>query len=199
MKKIILVRHGESIGNTTWELMGWRIGSHLSEKWILQARQAANYIAKNYQIDIFYSSPVQRTIETSEIIKKEIRNAYILNDDLREIDFWDMTGRKLSEIPEEIDLAYKKDPFLHRHSWGENMADVFQRVEKFLQEEIYPSLGNEILIVTHHNTIKAFVWVLTWITREVVSLKIGNCTITEYLISDDMRECIHFNLNWYLK
>lgn len=198
MKKIILVRHWEALWNKTWELMWCRIWSNLSEKGKQEALLVADYLIKNYNVDAFYSSPVNRAIETADIISRKNWRNYIINDCIREIDFWDMTWKKLSEIPKDVDLKYMKDPFYHRHVWWENMFDLFDRVQKFLNEEIYNSDSEEILIVTHDNIIKAFVWVLTWITKEVIFLKIGNCSIVEYDISEKDTKCLNFNLNYYL-
>jgi broad specificity phosphatase PhoE len=198
MKKIILVRHWEALWNSTWELMWCRIWSNLTEKWKRQALLVTNYLIKNYSIDKFYSSPVSRAIETADIISKEYWNKYVINQNIKEIDFWDMTWKKISEIPKEIDLAYMKDPFFHKHTWWENISDLFERVKKFLDEEVYNSEWKNFLIVTHDNIIKAFVWVLNWITKEVISLKIGNCSIVEYNIFENKVECVNFNLNYYL-
>ncbi len=198
MKKIILVRHWEALWNLTWELMWCRIWSSLTEKWKKQSSMVADYLIKNYSIDEFYSSPINRAIETTDIISKEYWKKYVINQNIKEIDFWDMTWKKIFEIPEEIDLAYMKDPFFHKHIWWENMLDLFRRVKKFLNDEIYNSKKKEILIVTHDNIIKAFVWVLNWITKEIISLKIWNCSIVEYNIFGDRIECVNFNLNYYL-
>jgi broad specificity phosphatase PhoE len=198
MKKIILVRHGEALWNKTGELMWCRIWSQLSEKWKEQALLVAEFLNKNYNIDAFYSSPVNRAIETAEIIRNKNGLEYIINDDIREIDFWDMTWKKISEIPKEIDLKYMKDSFNHRHVGWENMCDLFDRVKKFLNEEIYISDSKEILLVSHDNIIKAFVWVFTGITKEVISLKIGNCSIVEYEINENNAKCLNFSLNYYL-
>lgn len=198
MKKIILVRHWEALWNSTWELMWCRIWSNLTEKWKKQTDMVADYLIKNYNIDNFYSSPASRAIETADIINKKLWIKYIVNQYIKEIDFWDMTWKKISEIPKEIDLEYMKDPFFHKHTWWENMSDLFKRVGKFLNEEIYNSTKNEILIVTHDNIIKAFTWVLNGITKEVIYLKIWNCSIVEYNISENKIECVNFNLSYYL-
>jgi len=198
MKKIILVRHWEALWNKTWILMWCRIWSKLSEKGKQQASLLADFLNKNYHIDAFYSSPVNRALETADIIKNKSWKNYILNENIQEINFWNMTWKKISEIPKDIDLEYMKDPFLYKHIWWENILDLFDRVQRFLNEEIYNSEFNEILIVTHDNIIKAFVWVLTWITREVISLKIDNCSIVEYNFSEGKTKCLNFNINYYL-
>jgi len=198
MKKIILVRHWEALGNISWKLMWCKIWSNLTDKGKNEAKKVANYIKNNYSIDKIYSSPVNRAIETVDIISSVLNKSYIVNDNIKEIDFWDMTGKSIAEIPKEIDLQYRKNPFLHKHKWGENMLDLFKRVKLFLDDNIYNSEENNFLVVTHDNIIKAFVWVLNWITKEVISLKINNCSIVEYNIENNKVECVNFNLNYYL-
>lgn len=178
--------------------MWCRIWSQLSQKWKEQALLLARYLKKKYNIDAFYSSPVNRAIETAEIISDEYNFEYLINDEIKEIDFWNMTWKKIEEIPKEIDLMYMKDPFNHKHIGWENMNDLFQRVKTFLNEKVYNSDSKEILIVTHDNIIKAFVGVFTWITKEVTFLKISNCSIVEYEINENDVTCLNFNLNYYL-
>jgi broad specificity phosphatase PhoE len=55
-------------------------------------------------------------------------------EELREIDFGDMTGKLMSEIPKEVDDAYFKNPYEHAHINGESLKDVQTRTGIFLEK-----------------------------------------------------------------
>jgi broad specificity phosphatase PhoE len=74
-----------------------------------------------------YTSPVSRARETADIIAREFHISPEQVEELREIDFGDMTGKNMSEIPKEVDEAYFKNPYEHAHINGESLRDVQTR------------------------------------------------------------------------
>jgi broad specificity phosphatase PhoE len=116
MAIFIFVRHGESIWNIEGRLMWHRIGSNLSEKWIQQVKKSIKYFKSVYpSLTKIYSSPVSRALESAELIAENYSISIQIVPELREIDFGDMTGKLLSEIPKEVDEAYFKNPYEHAH------------------------------------------------------------------------------------
>ena len=68
MKKLILIRHGESIWNLKNLYTGW-VNINLTEKGINQANQAKLLlIENNIKPDVIFSSNLERSINTSKII-----------------------------------------------------------------------------------------------------------------------------------
>lgn len=64
MAKIYLVRHGESIANTKGIYQGQTYNTSLSKLGLKQAKKLNNFFEK-VEVDEVYSSPLKRTLETS--------------------------------------------------------------------------------------------------------------------------------------
>ena len=72
------MRHGESIWNHDSKFTGWT-NIPLSEKGIIEAKNIATIIKKNNLIpNMIFTSVMDRTIETSNIIKNELKDKTIL-------------------------------------------------------------------------------------------------------------------------
>jgi 2,3-bisphosphoglycerate-dependent phosphoglycerate mutase len=72
LKKILLIRHGESIWNQDSKFTGWT-NIPLTENGKFEALTIANILKKNDLIpSIIFSSVLNRAIDTSNIIKKEL-------------------------------------------------------------------------------------------------------------------------------
>ncbi len=72
MKKIILIRHGESEWNKLNRFTGWTDVA-LSEKGILEAQKAGKLLQQEgYSFDIAYTSILKRAIKTLWIIQEEM-------------------------------------------------------------------------------------------------------------------------------
>ena len=71
MFRIIIARHGESIWNQDSKFTGWT-NIPLTDKGRLEAKKMAN-VLKPYKPSIIFTSVLQRSIETSTIIQKELR------------------------------------------------------------------------------------------------------------------------------
>ena len=70
MHRIIIARHGESIWNQDSKFTGWT-NIPLTDKGREEAKKMAN-ILKPYKPSIIFTSVLQRSIETSTIIQKEM-------------------------------------------------------------------------------------------------------------------------------
>ena len=72
MKKLVVVRHGESIWNKENRFTGWT-DVELSEKGIEEAVQAGRILAKEgYVFDVAYTSVLKRAIKTLWIVLEEM-------------------------------------------------------------------------------------------------------------------------------
>ena len=71
MHRIIIARHGESIWNQDSKFTGWT-NIPLTDKGRLEAKKMA-MVMKPYRPSIIFTSVLQRSIETSTIIQKELR------------------------------------------------------------------------------------------------------------------------------
>ncbi len=72
MKKLVLVRHGESVWNKLNKFTGWT-DVELSEKGIEEAKEAGRTLKKEgYEFDIAYTSVLKRAIKTLWLILEEM-------------------------------------------------------------------------------------------------------------------------------
>ena len=83
---IILVRHGETDYNKLGIIQGSEVDPPLNEFGKKQASITGDFINKNFNIDVIYSSKYLRAKQTAALIKRKINytGKVYLNNDLRE-------------------------------------------------------------------------------------------------------------------
>lgn len=184
-KHIYFFRHGETVANIEQRLMGGRSDSPLTEKGIRQAQSLANALQK-VPLEAFFVSSNTRAQETAQILLGARTIPLTLTDALKEQDFGLMTGKLLTEIPTEVDAAYKQDPYYFHHLEGESLDDVKVRVGLFLEHVITQDYQH-IAIVTHENIIKAAIAYMKGFDREAVIMKIPYCSLTHYTLDHNQQ------------
>ena len=97
MYRIIIARHGESIWNQDSKFTGWT-NIPLTDKGRLEAKHMA-HVLKPYKPSIIFTSVLQRSIETSTIIQKELRMELKkeLKNEIKPIDIPIHTSWRLNE------------------------------------------------------------------------------------------------------
>lgn len=97
MFRIIIARHGESIWNQDSKFTGWT-NIPLTDKGRLEAKKMAN-VLKPYKPSIIFTSVLQRSIETSTIIQKELMELKKLKNEMKQnrIDIPIHTSWRLNE------------------------------------------------------------------------------------------------------
>ena len=169
MNNLILLRHGQSQWNLENRFTGWQ-DVPLTDKGIEEAKTAGQLMMKNnLDIDIIFSSTLQRANKTAELAMKEMylecfwkNNELIMTRDqnLNERDYGDLVGLNKQETAEKYG---KEQVQIWRRSYdvpppgGESLENVVQRVgpyfNKFIEPEI--NMGKNVLIVAHGNSLRA--------------------------------------------
>jgi len=169
MNNLILLRHGQSQWNLENRFTGWQ-DVPLTDKGIEEAKTAGQLIMKNnIDIDIIFSSTLQRANKTAELVVKEMglnffwkNNELIMTRDqsLNERDYGDLVGLNKQETAKKFG---KEQVQIWRRSYdvpppgGESLENVVQRVgpyfNKFIEPEI--NIGKNVLIVAHGNSLRA--------------------------------------------
>ena len=152
---IYLTRHGQTEWNLEKRLQG-RGNSPLTQAGIERAKELRDRM-KNIDIDYIYSSPIERALNTANIIKGEKSVEVITDDRLMEMCFGDYEGRRTDEVMSEnpewnIDLIMHGDISLCAPN-GENLGSVRERVAETMDRIIEENRGKSILIVTHGITL----------------------------------------------
>lgn len=204
---VVLVRHGESERNAARGSVYFAddearrpirgIPDHkisLTEEGWKQAEETGKGIKEEFGFfDYVYHSGYVRTIETTEGIlraypddesKKVRQNLFIRERD---------SGHAYDMTTDEAEAAFPwlKEywatfgPFFARPPGGESIAQVCERVYKFLNMLFRDRVGQKVLVVTHGITLRAFRFLLEHMSYDEVEsvFKIQppkNCSVTIY-------------------
>lgn len=169
---IILVRHGQ----TNWNLKNKLQGStniDLNETGVLQAKQTAKNLA-NKNIDVIYSSPLNRTLATTNEINKN-RNIKIIKDiRLIERSFGNLEGL------EGKNVNFKKYWDFSLNACDENIESIcifFNRVYDFLNDIFikYQNTSKTILLVTHNGVNLAISSILEGAKENIFEYNLKTC------------------------
>ncbi len=153
--RIYLVRHGATPMTTEDKFSGSE-NVHLSE----QGRQQAAHLAERLQdrhIAAVYSSPMDRAVETAEILNKPHGLKLITMDGLREISHghWEgMTRRAVEERYAEEYKTWEEDPFTFAPEGGESGLSVLARALPAIREIVGRDRDQAVLVVSHKATIR---------------------------------------------
>ena len=166
LKKLILLRHGE-VPFTNIGFLS-KTNLTLTEKGIEQAKKAAKLL-KNEAIQIIFSSPSLRCLQTAKIIAERLGKQIILDEKLREVDFGIFEGLSLEEARRKYPEIYEarlKDKWNFRIPKGESYKDAAERFLEFLKE--IEGKYESVLCVTHVTVIKVILKVLCGLSLEEV-------------------------------
>ena len=157
MTKFIIVRHGQSSANEGGFLAGVTDVplSSLGEK---QAKAVSEYVLKKYEVDVIYSSPLERACNTVKGVADSLDLPIVKIDELTEFNFGKWEGLALEEIKANFDDGYgkwAKDPGVVVPHGGEAMAELQARVVKKLKEIGKNEDGKTVLIGAHSSVIRA--------------------------------------------
>tara|TARA_Y100001958_G_scaffold151200_1_gene135845 strand:- start:137 stop:844 length:708 start_codon:yes stop_codon:yes gene_type:complete len=185
MKKIILVRHGQSLWNLEKRFTGW-VDVDLTDNGKLEAKKSGELIKKEQlNIDLYYCSFQLRAKNTLKIIQDELNDHKKFKEawQLNERHYGALTGLNKDEM--KIKLGEEK---VHqfRRSWDlrpdplektnlfhplnietykeiprdkipdtESLKDTYDRVIEFYKNEIEINKSKNVLISAHGNSIRA--------------------------------------------
>ena len=169
MNSLTLLRHGQSQWNLENRFTGWE-DVPLTEAGVQEAKQAGRLMLKNnIEIDLIFSSILQRANKTAELAIKEMNlsnfwsnNELIITKDksLNERDYGDLVGLNKQETANKYG---KEQVHIWRRSYdvsppgGESLKNVVERVNPYFDKFIAPKInkGKNILIVAHGNSLRA--------------------------------------------
>jgi len=155
MVKLIIVRHGNSIGNFKRIFIGqtdWGL-SEIGEE---QVKRLTEYL-KKFEIDEIYSSDLCRAyntvLPTAERLGLEIHKM----KGLREIYAGEWETKSIPELPTlypETYGTFQNDIGNAQPDGGESIKDVFARIKKTIEKILAENEGKTVLIGTHATVIR---------------------------------------------
>ncbi len=141
---LYIVRHGTTCWNEIGRTQG-RSQNRLSEKGKVLVNETADKL-KDVKIDVIYSSPLMRTMQTANILNQYHKLKINKNDLLLEYDEGIFTGRLKSELTKtEQELKASRHPSTKMESFEQ----VFERVKEFYETVLKSETHENILVVSH--------------------------------------------------
>lgn len=154
MKRLTVIRHGETTANKEGVHSGW-INPRLTEKGIEDAK-AKKTILESYMSDLVFTSDLERTKETLDVLYNGRPYTHVEIAGLRELYYGEMEGQE-----ENKDYSrHLHKGIYNNQSFKENeaMTDFYQRLFFSLHEIIhnmYCYEANDAFVVAHHGVVVA--------------------------------------------
>ena len=150
MTKIILVRHGLTLWNTERKIQG-----HSNVELAPEGIAQAELLAKNFpleNISAIYSSDLNRAKVTAETLAKKFNLPVQFEKNLREANWGDWEGKKLSDIEKIDPVNYEKffrNPEEVQIKNAETFAQLQARAFSAVKKIIAAHPEENIIIVAH--------------------------------------------------
>ena len=162
IKKMILIRHGESNGNVMKKFSGFQ-DVELTEKGIWQAKRLAQRL-KNLKVDKVYCSDLKRAHHTAEIVFKNRGIDIISRPNLKEMNFGIWEGCTFEEVKSKFGYGDEFNYWMENIDvaacipQGESLLKLNKRVMNELDGilKIHDTIEKDetIAIVCHGGTIR---------------------------------------------
>jgi probable phosphoglycerate mutase len=193
MTTFILVRHGEC-NHVNRYLAGRAAGIHLNEKGKNDITELGYYLSR-YRIDKIYTSPMERTIETAQLINRKMGMEIIIDERLNEIEYGGWTGKYFTDL-EECD-AWKEfncNRLIYRIPGGEMFSEVENRMVSFVLE--HQSDKHTVnIVVSHSDPIKCLLSYWGGIPIEIFNrIEIATASMSIIIISQYDAQITGINL-----
>ena len=177
---IIFLRHGQAENNTKKILAGRSPGVNLTEIGIKQAEQAGKML-ESLNISAIYSSPIDRALQTAEIVSKYCDLEPIIDNRLIELDMGKFTMMPYDEIFAKYGNVFLKF-YEGSEEVSENGVETFAQVQKRMFEMVDFVLDNHkdenVVLVTHMDPIKAMICKVLNLKPEILfELIIANASL----------------------
>ncbi|HET7896397.1 MAG TPA: histidine phosphatase family protein [Flavisolibacter sp.] len=154
MTRFLLIRHAttESVGKS---LTGRSPGVPLNEEGKSQAQLLAQRLAV-LPIAAIYSSPVERALQTAELVAKVLQLSTLSNDDFLELNFGQWTGAGFDTLAADVQFQrFNSFRSNTRIPGGETMLEAQARMVRGLQALGEKHNGQTVAVVSHSDMIKA--------------------------------------------
>lgn len=202
--RLVLVRHGESLGNLAdraarkeglgrLDLDARDADVALSDDGVEQARAVGAFLEKlpeDERPTVVLSSPYRRALSTAEQAVEALDLEVTVDERLRERDlgaFDGLTGVGIRERdPEEAERRAKVGKFYYRPPCGESWCDVALRVRSVLNDIRQEYDGERVWVFTHQAVIMSFRLVLEGLDERALlevdaDTPLANCSMTTYV------------------
>ena len=157
MTRLLLIRHGTNDYQESDILAGWTPGVHLNREGRAQAESLAQRLSP-VEVEAIYASPLERTLETAEIVAAPHGLPVAVREGLGEVRFGRWAGQSLERLRRRrLWRAMQIAPSTARFPGGESPREMQARVVAELEELRASHPRQTVVVVSHADTIKAAV------------------------------------------
>jgi probable phosphomutase (TIGR03848 family) len=157
MTHLYLIRHGINDLQESGILAGWMPGVHLSQKGQAQAQALARRLT-SFKIEAVYASPLERTLETAQIIAAPHGLPVVVRESLGEVRFGRWDGQPMERLQRRrLWRAAQVTPSTSRYPGGESPREMQARAVAELEGLRARHPQQTIIVVSHADVIKAAV------------------------------------------
>ncbi len=185
--RLILVRHGESVGNSEGRLQG-QTDYGLTPKGERQSALTGDRLAAE-GVAALFTSPLLRAYATARVIGERLSLPPIELPGVREYDFGKLAGRTYADIREHF-AAMERDVGggpVERAYPGEEGRDAFyKRVTQSTWEVVDRHRDATVVIVSHGGPIALFCQSALGLQyKRPMPFAIDNCSLTVFQVRDE--------------
>ncbi len=148
--RLILIRHGETDWNSEYRVQG-HCNLPLNSNGLLQAEAIAEAL-KDEPVEVIYSSPLSRALQTAETINRFHDKEIILDDRLKEMDLGEVDGLyypSLKTTVPEFFHAWSTAPASVRWPGGESMPELQERIWHAVSGIIAYGYVDSVVLTSH--------------------------------------------------
>ncbi|MFH0890413.1 MAG: histidine phosphatase family protein [Candidatus Liptonbacteria bacterium] len=154
MERIVLIRHGETAKNVEGVMHGSDDAELLTPLGIKQIKKTAEKL-KGYSPSRVYSSKEARSIQSGELIAKELSMELESVDGMQERDWGELSNQPWSEIQKILDPMNLEERYDYVPPGGESWRQFEERLIKALSLIIENCRDETVVVVTHGGAIRA--------------------------------------------
>lgn len=194
---LIFIRHCETVANRENIFRG-RMDFPLNENGFRQAESLAQELLR-FKIDVIYSSPLVRAMDTAKPIAREQKKDIITEPDITNISLGSWEGVSHKEISEKFPKMYhlwRTEPERLKIPGGETLSDVQKRSVSAVQHIVSLHNGKTIAIVSHRAVLKPLIAGLIGIKQPYfwkIHIDNASYSIVHYTA---LRGYMLYQLNW---
>jgi probable phosphoglycerate mutase len=150
MTAITLIRHGETKANVEGLFHGIT-NTRLTQRGLAQAERVAHRLSETHErASAIYSSPLDRAVQTAEVVAGRLSMALRIDPSLQEIDLGEWEGLPFHQLDTEHRLLenLRSDPDYAPHG-GESLRQVADRATGAIRRIVEDHPSEQIVLISH--------------------------------------------------
>ena len=193
MTTFFLIRHAscDGLGQTLW---GRRPGVCLNDKGNVQAQRLADRFT-NVKLNAIYSSPLERALQTADVLARNMNLEVKKSDALNEINFGEWTGKTFEELSsDEHWRRFNSHRSMTTIPGGESFLEVQNRIVKEIETLTLQHGNAHVAIVSHADVIRAAVAYFAATPIDMIErFEISPCSVSVVALDKDHAKLLTVN------